>query len=66
LQNPNSALLSTQCLDRRIRDKQTLIERIATWQQERSANHTKVDWHFTTKDARIKLNIPVHLTESGD
>jgi len=32
-----------------------LIEEIAAWQQERNANHTKADWHFTAKDARIKL-----------
>jgi len=48
-------VLSTQCLDRRIPDKQNLIEEIAAWQQERNANHTKADWHFTTKDARVKL-----------
>jgi len=24
-------------------------------QQERNANHTKSHWHFTSKDARIKL-----------
>ena len=48
-------VLSTQCLDRRIPDKQTLIDEIAAWRQERNANHTKSDWHFTTKDARIKL-----------
>ncbi len=48
-------VLSTQCLDRRIPDKQALIDEIAAWQQERNTNHTKSDWHFTTKDARIKL-----------
>ena len=47
-------VLSTQCLDRRVADKQTLIDEIAAWQQRRNANHTKSDWHFTTKDARIK------------
>jgi hypothetical protein len=48
-------VLSAQCLDRRIPDKQTLIDEIAAWQHERNANHTESDWHFTTKDARIKL-----------
>jgi hypothetical protein len=48
-------VLSTQCLDRRIPDKPILTDEIAAWQQERNANHTKADWHFTTKDARIKL-----------
>jgi len=46
-------VLSTQCLDRRIPDKQTLIDEIAAWHQERNADHTKSDWHFTTKDAAL-------------
>jgi hypothetical protein len=49
-------VLSSQCLDRRIPDKQTLIDEIAAWEHERNAHHTKSDWHFTTKDARVKLN----------
>src|SRR5271170_5967441 len=48
-------VLSSQCLDRRIADKQTLVEEIAAWEQDRNANHTKANWHFTTPDARIKL-----------
>ena len=52
--SPNS-LLTSQCLDRRISDKQTLIEEIAVWGHDRNANHTKADWQFTTKNARTKL-----------
>jgi len=48
-------ILTSQCLDRRIPDKQTLIEEIASWERERNTNHTKADWQFTTKNARIKL-----------
>ena len=48
-------VLSSQCLDRRIPDKQTLIDEIAAWEHDRNANHTKADWHFTTPNARIKL-----------
>lgn len=48
-------VLSTQCLDRRIPDKQTLIEEIAAWENDRNAHHTKADWQFTTKTARVKL-----------
>jgi hypothetical protein len=48
-------VLSCQCLDRRISDKQTLIDEIAAWEQERNARHTKANWHFTTSNARIKL-----------
>ena len=49
-------VLSSQCLDRRIPDKQALIDEVAAWEQERNANHTKADWHFTTSKARVKLS----------
>ena len=48
-------VLSSQCLDRRIPDKETLVEEVAAWEQDRNANHAKADWHFTTATARIKL-----------
>lgn len=48
-------VLSSQCLDRRIPDKQTLIDEVAAWQNGRNKNHTKADWQFTTADARVKL-----------
>jgi len=48
-------VLPSQCLDRRIPDKQNLIEEVAAWQDSRNKNHTKADWQFTTADARIKL-----------
>ena len=48
-------ILSSQCLDRRIPDKQTLIDEVAAWQDGRNKNHTKADWQFTTADARVKL-----------
>jgi hypothetical protein len=48
-------VLSRQCLDRRIPDKQTLIDEVKTWQDHRNANHAKANWHFTTPNARIKL-----------
>lgn len=48
-------VVSRQCLDRRIPDKQTLIDEVAAWQAERNSKHAKADWHFTTANARIKL-----------
>ena len=48
-------ILASQCLDRRIPDKQTLTEEIAAWQTSRNKHHAKANWQFTTKDARIKL-----------
>jgi hypothetical protein len=48
-------VLTKQCLDRRIPDKQTLIDETAAWQNQRNASHTKANWQFSTKNARIKL-----------
>ena len=49
------SVVSSQCLDRRIPDKQTLIKEVAAWEAARNKNHAKADWQFTTADARIKL-----------
>jgi DDE superfamily endonuclease len=48
-------VLASQCLDRRIPDKETLSREVAAWQDRRNKNRTKADWRFTTADARIKL-----------
>jgi DDE superfamily endonuclease len=49
------SVLSRQCLDRRIPNKQALIEEVAAWEEDRNKNHTNADWQFTTADARSKL-----------
>jgi len=49
------AVLATQCLDRRIPDKATLIKEVAAWQHDRNQRCMKADWQFTTADARVKL-----------
>jgi hypothetical protein len=36
-------VLTSQCLDRRIPNKQILIDEIAAWEHDRNANHTKAD-----------------------
>jgi hypothetical protein len=51
-------VLSSQCLDRRIPDKQTLTKEVATWEDDRNKHHAKADWQFTATDARIKLKRP--------
>jgi len=49
------SVLSSQCLDRRIPDTQTLIDEVDAWQNRRNKNHAKADWQFTTADAPVKL-----------
>jgi len=49
------SVLSRQCLDRRIPNKQALIDEVAAWENSRNKHHTKADWQFTSADARVKL-----------
>ncbi len=49
------AVLSGQCLDRRIPDLEQLRREIGAWEGERNAHQAKVNWQFQTADARIKL-----------
>lgn len=49
------SVLSRQCLDQRIPDEATLKREIAAWQDRRNADERKVNWRFTTQNARIKL-----------
>jgi hypothetical protein len=49
------SVLSRQCLDRRIPDKQTLTDEVAAWQDGRNKKHAKADWQFTTAHARVNL-----------
>ena len=49
------AVLSTQCLDRRIPDKETLAREVGAWEERRNKLNAKADWQFTTADARVKL-----------
>jgi len=50
------AVLASQCLDRRIPDKQAITDEVAAWVRERNKTHAVAQWRFTTNDARIKLN----------
>jgi hypothetical protein len=49
------SVLSRQCLDRRIDCKEIMTREVAVWEQERNTHKSKIDWRFTTADARIKL-----------
>ncbi|WP_104505886.1 IS630 family transposase [Rhodoblastus sphagnicola] len=48
-------VLASQCLDRRIPNKEKLIKEVAAWQANRNKQCAQADWQFTTEDARIKL-----------
>ena len=44
-----------QCLDRRIDNIETVRSEVAAWQTRRDNLQARVNWQFTTKDARVKL-----------
>ena len=48
-------VLGRQCLARRIADLATLESEVAAWELARHAEQVRINWQFTTADARIKL-----------
>jgi transposase len=57
-------VLRSQCLDRRIDDKQTILAEVAAWQQRRNAEGAQIRWMFTTQKAREKLRKAYPVKES--
>ena len=49
------SVLGRQALSRRIRSVEQVQERVAEWQRVRNGKQAGIQWRFTTKDARIKL-----------
>jgi len=59
------SILTKQCLDRRlpdlatldreVTDRATLDREVTAWQRSRNDAKSKIDWQFTTHDARVKL-----------
>ena len=49
------SVLARQCLDRRIPDQPALVAEVSARERDRNADQTRVDWRFTTADARIRL-----------
>lgn len=50
------SVLSRQCLDRRIATIEHLRQEVVTLMQDRSAKGIKINWQFSIKAARTKLN----------
>jgi len=49
------SVLKGQCLNRRIPDMATMQAEVTAWEGNRNNSSIKIDWQFTTADARIKL-----------
>jgi hypothetical protein len=50
------SMLSRQCLDRRIGDRDTLVTEVAAWEAARNEQRAAIRWQFTADDARRKLH----------
>ena len=48
-------VMARQCLARRIPDREVLQCEVDAWQNRRNQDTVRVDWRFTTEDARIRL-----------
>ena len=57
-------VLVSQCLDRRIPDRETLREEVDAWQRQRNDASERVHWMFGIEQARAKLGraYPHHET----
>ncbi len=49
------SVLSRQCLEQRIPDRETLQREVEAWEQRRNGQCRTIDWRFTTADERINL-----------
>ena len=48
-------ILNSQCLNRNIASIEDMKQEIEAWQENRNNKNSKINWQFTTNDARIKL-----------
>ena len=48
-------VLTGQCLNRRLDDIDVVRREVEAWEQYRDNRNAKINWQFTTPDARIKL-----------
>jgi len=43
------SVLRSQCLDRRIGERERLVSEIAAWEKRRNAEGARINWMFTTE-----------------
>jgi hypothetical protein len=48
-------VMTRQCLDPRTEDRAALAARVRSWVVQRNRRHRRVDWRFTTAQARVRL-----------
>jgi len=48
-------ILQGQCLNKRIKDYETIEKEVEAWVKCRNSKNSIINWQFTNDDARIKL-----------
>jgi hypothetical protein len=48
-------VLMGQCLNRRIDSMEEIKKEVKAWENAKNNMDVKINWHFTTENARIKL-----------
>jgi hypothetical protein len=48
-------VMGRQCIGHRTPDRELLAAQVRAWTAARNRRHSRVDWRFTTSDARVKL-----------
>jgi transposase len=48
-------VLRSQCLDRRIDNRDLLVSEIAAWERQRNKSGARINWMFTSEKARAKM-----------
>lgn len=49
------SVLQRQCLRQRLPDREAMAREVTAWAERRNAHTRRIDWQFTTEDARTKL-----------
>lgn len=59
-------VLRTQCLDRRIDNRELLISEVTAWERQRNKSRALIKWMFTPEKARTKMAraYPIPINES--
>ena len=48
------SVLTSQCLDRRIDSIEVVQREVKAWEESRNNKDSRINWQFTTEDARVK------------
>ena len=49
------SVLARRCLDQRLPDQNAMARVVTAWATRRNGTESRIDWQFTTADARIRL-----------